>query len=64
MLNRNEFTSHQVDVGYACFGIDINQQGICINAAPIAHWMIGKNINDIKRWIKSKNGKIDGEDLI
>jgi len=45
-----------VDLPYACYGITVSN-GIVIDAAPIAKWMLGKNWNDIKYWILMKNGK-------
>jgi hypothetical protein len=47
----------EVKLGYACFGIEVDD-GKIVNAAPIAKWMIGKSIVAIERWVKSKNGKI------
>lgn len=39
-----------IDTGYACFRIEVDNSGICREAAPIAKWMIGKHISYIKKW--------------
>lgn len=49
--------SYQIDISYACFRIDTDNN-ICIDAAPIAKWMIGKTVDDITAWVFKKNGKI------
>jgi hypothetical protein len=51
-------TTYQIDTGYACFGI-VLRGGECIEAAPIAKWMIGKSFTEIATWVKKKNGKIE-----
>lgn len=40
----------QIDTGYACAGVIINEQGIVIDAAPIFSWMKGKSIHEVKQW--------------
>jgi hypothetical protein len=37
-----------VDIGYACFGIASDKAGVVREAAPIAAWMIGKTLEEIK----------------
>jgi hypothetical protein len=32
----------RVELPWACFGYDVNDQGRVILAAPIAKWMVGK----------------------
>jgi hypothetical protein len=43
----------QVDTGYFCAGIVV-ENGICIDAAPILRWAIGKREQDIKSWSRIK----------
>ena len=43
----------QVDTGYFCAGI-VFENGVCIDAAPILKWAIGKREQDIKSWSKIK----------
>lgn len=47
-------TLYQIDTGYACAGIETNDDGIVIFAAPIFKWMIGKNIDNVLEWKKIK----------
>jgi len=47
-----------VSLPYATFGIAINDYSTVIKTAPIAKWMIGKNIKYIENWINSKKGII------
>ena len=48
-----------VDVGYACFGVYFSTEGVCSEVPPIAKWMIGKSIDEIRKWVKSKKGKME-----
>lgn len=45
------------DIGYATFGI-ISKDSIVIDTAPIAKWMIGKTLIQIKPWLLSKKAKV------
>lgn len=45
-----------VSLPYATFGIEVDG-GRVIDAAPIAHWMIGKDTRFIREWIKKKGGE-------
>jgi len=42
-----------VDVGYACYGI-VSEGDKVTEAAPIASWMIGKTLQDIKPFLIQK----------
>lgn len=44
-----------VSLPYATFGIKV-MGGRVIDAAPIAKWMIGKDTEFIRQWIKKKDG--------
>ena len=46
------------DVGYACFGIEADDRGVITDVPPIAWWMKGKRLREVKPWLKSKNAKI------
>ncbi len=46
----------QITLPYACYGIAL-KDGWCIDAPPIAKWMIGKSILYIADWVKGKKGK-------
>jgi len=41
----------QLDTGYACGGI-IVRDNVCVEAAPIFGWMVGKRLDAILRWPK------------
>jgi hypothetical protein len=47
-----------IDVGHACFCIEIGDRGIVTKAAPIGRWMVGKRINDVLRWVVTKGGSV------
>jgi hypothetical protein len=51
-------TLYYTIIPYACFGVVVSTNGIIIETAPIAKWMIGKHINEIKLWVNKKSGKI------
>lgn len=46
-----------IDVKYACFGI-ASKGDTVFCAAPIANWMIGKTLKQIKPWLLSKHAKV------
>lgn len=41
---------------YAVYGIVV-KDGIVIDAAPIAKWMVGRKTEDIRTWLRSKGAK-------
>lgn len=45
----------QVDVGYACFGVEV-RGGYVVRAAPIARWMVGKPERNCATWVLLKGG--------
>jgi len=49
---------YQITLSYACAGI-IVKNNIVVKTAPIFHWMIGKNLNQITTWVYNKNGHIN-----
>jgi hypothetical protein len=50
--------TYYIDTGYAFFGI-IAKRGVVVEAAPIAKWTIGKNIEDVLTYYKErKNAEV------
>ena len=50
----------QIDLPYACAGIEVESMAICVDAAPIFRWMIGKSLNEIVEWTILKGGTVKG----
>lgn len=48
----------QIDIGYACAGIEVDEQDVVRNAAPIFKWMVGKRISVVQRWVDGKRGTL------
>jgi hypothetical protein len=48
----------RVELPYAVFAID-TEGGRVVEAPPIARWMIGKPLRDVRRWVKGKRGRIE-----
>lgn len=46
-----------VSLNYATYGIKV-EKDVIVEAAPIAHWMIGKNVNYIYRWVAKRGGVV------
>ena len=44
-----------VSLSYATFGIEVADNKV-VDAAPVAHWMIGKDTHFIRQWITKKQG--------
>lgn len=50
---------YQVDVGYFCCGIVVDENTRRVTeAAPIMKWAVGKHLDDVRRWVLSKSGKL------
>lgn len=43
-----DFGQKTISLGYACFGIAADKAGGVLEAAPIATWMVGKTLQEIK----------------
>lgn len=58
-------TMYQVDTGYACGGVVV-ENGIVTETAPIFKWMKGKKWNDVKSWkkIQAVNTVMDNSKLV
>ena len=46
-----------VDTGYACAVILVGDNDIILDTAPIFKWMIGKKLEDVKKYKKIKSIK-------
>lgn len=42
-----------VQLSYCTFGIEV-EDGVVVDAAPIARWMIGKSEQEVADWVRSK----------
>jgi hypothetical protein len=51
------------DIGYACFGVVV-EDDIVKDAPPIARWLLGKNVEKLKSYVKQRNGKLVKKSLI
>ena len=51
------------DIGYACFGVVV-EDDIVKDAPPIARWLLGKNVEKLKNYVKQRNGKLVKKSLI
>ena len=47
-----------VTLPYATFGIRV-KQGKIVNAPPIAKWMIGKTLLEVRAWVAKKKGTVE-----
>lgn len=53
-----QLRSFWIDIHYACFGI-ISQDGIVTDTAPIAAWMKGKSLQEVKPWLVKKKAVVE-----
>ncbi len=49
--------SFYISLDYAAFGI-ISFNDIVVDTAPIAQWMKGKYLKDLRSWLISKKAKV------
>lgn len=50
---------YRIELPHACASIDIDSETIkCVDAPPIAKWMIGKSLLEITTWIIQHKGRI------
>ena len=47
----------RVDVGFACFGIEA-KEGKVSAVAPVAGWMLGKTLGEIRPYLVSKRARV------
>lgn len=50
--------SFYISMEYATFGI-IAFNGVVVDAAPIASWMKGKYLKDLRQWLINKKAKVE-----
>lgn len=48
---------YEIKLPWACYGIFV-ENGIVIDSAPIGRKNIGRRIEQVERWVKSKHGQI------
>ena len=46
-----------ITLPYACFGIVV-KDSVVIKTPPIARWMVGKSVVEVKKWVATKRGDI------
>jgi hypothetical protein len=46
-----------IDIHYACFGV-VSIDNVVSEAPPIARWMIGKSLAEIKPWLLQRKAKV------
>lgn len=46
-----------VSLPYATFGV-FSKGDVVVDAAPIARWMVGKTLTEIKPWLLKKQAKV------
>jgi hypothetical protein len=52
---------YRVVLSYACYGVWV-ENGVIVDAAPIARWAIGKSISYFEGWVRKKGGTIESLD--
>ena len=52
---------YRIVLSYAVYGIEVHA-GKVVDAAPMGEWMVGKNIEYIKRWVRRKGGTMEKVD--
>ena len=45
----------RITVSYGCFGV-VFRNGIVVDAAPIAKWMLGKSVETVIHWVSKTGG--------
>ena len=49
---------YQVTAPYMCAGLEVDEDGVVVFAAPILKWTVGKRIGDVIRWVDRKGFEI------
>ena len=47
-----------INLPHACYGIEI-EDGVCVKAAPIARWMVGKRKEELRDWLRARGAQIE-----
>ena len=51
---------YQITTNYACFGVEVNEEGVVVNVAPISKWSIGRSWWRVKEWwLVKRKAKIE-----
>jgi hypothetical protein len=45
-----------IDLPYACYWVEVDDNGRVYDAPPIARWMIGEYAGSVWRWVERKGG--------
>ncbi len=48
----------RIELPYATFGLDLNDENRVATAAPIARWTIGKSLSYVSRYYRSRGAKL------
>jgi hypothetical protein len=46
-----------IDIGYAVFGME-SKDNVVVRVAPIAKWMKGKTLSEVRNWLLKKKAKV------
>jgi len=49
---------YQATTKYFCAGLETDEAGNVVLAAPIIRWMLGKNIQFVEKWLAGKDGTL------
>lgn len=44
----------RIDARHAVYGVEINERGFVIKAAPIGRWMTGRPWSEVERWLERR----------
>ena len=55
-VNAMSQTFHRVAIPYAVFGLVAGPDGCIQDVAPIGRWMVGKSLEEVREWVRSKQG--------
>lgn len=47
-----------LEVKHFYCSVDVNEKGVIVDAAPIARWAIGKDMETVEKWARSKGGSL------
>ena len=47
-----------VELPEACFGFEVNDQGVIVNAAPIARWTLGRRDRQVVAYYRRGGGRV------
>lgn len=47
-----------IDINHACFAVLVTDDNVVEKAPPIAKWMIGRQLDEVRSWVTKKQGSI------